>query len=637
MDNTAAILQEVVTPLLEKMEENQRQQGRMLAKMNDAWSGKDKGTVFHGILEELEKQYAFNKEKFEKEDRHRDFLEAKMAEQEREAGRKVGAGVATAVPATAMMAAGGGGGMLGSAMGLVGAAATLKGAQMATTAATSAVRGRGAPKAPTPGAPKTPVPTAAPSSGPDKEPKKDVDKKAGGADKKPGPVDADKKKPDLKKAEPKGKLGKFMQWLEKRSPKLFKKVGVRLASAAAGGLVPGLGWVWTLVTVLGSLALAWEVYELYKEWDGGSAGEDKPPETEEVDVKAETTAAPAAEATAAPAPAPAVEAAGSTAAPAPAPAAAASPAPAPAPAPAVEAAGPTSPAAVEAADEPAQVSGSISSLEELQQKLPPGYTANIEETRTGKKLYRVVDPNGRYVNKSWNPERVLEKAQKHASRPTTATVSAAGAGNSIPMLAEGGIVDMPESGGTAILHGKEAVIPLEDDSATDEISEALVNKMADAASKVKLAESFMVGGDDTQVSRSKEAQKIIDETIAEIESLKARMEKRGMDTSMLDYKYDPSKSRVSAAEAEAMMMEEEDMASRLAPPTAKSGAAVNAGSMGIAAAKESASVMAPVIAPNNSTVVNNNQTTKMSKTPINVRMQEPSINRVETMGYAAAM
>ena len=75
------------------------------------------------------------------------------------------------------------------------------------------------------------------------------------------------------------KWSKFLTFLERKSPALFKKVGFKIASAAAGLAIPGPGWIWTAVNILGSLSTAWEIYELYQEFAGKSAegSEEKKP------------------------------------------------------------------------------------------------------------------------------------------------------------------------------------------------------------------------------------------------------------------------------------------------------------------------------------------------------------------------
>lgn len=64
------------------------------------------------------------------------------------------------------------------------------------------------------------------------------------------------------------KWSRFLGWLSKKSPVLFRSVGTRIAAAGAGLALPGPGWLWTAATVLGSLGTAWEIYQLYKEFSG---------------------------------------------------------------------------------------------------------------------------------------------------------------------------------------------------------------------------------------------------------------------------------------------------------------------------------------------------------------------------------
>ena len=68
---------------------------------------------------------------------------------------------------------------------------------------------------------------------------------------------------------------RFLSFLERRAPKLYARVGLRLASMGAGALIPGPGWVWSAVTLLGSLALAWEVYQLWREFNNEDTEEER--------------------------------------------------------------------------------------------------------------------------------------------------------------------------------------------------------------------------------------------------------------------------------------------------------------------------------------------------------------------------
>lgn len=61
---------------------------------------------------------------------------------------------------------------------------------------------------------------------------------------------------------------RFLAFIERKAPKLFAKVGARLAVAGAGLAVPFAGWLMTALTVLGSISLAWDVYTLWKEFNG---------------------------------------------------------------------------------------------------------------------------------------------------------------------------------------------------------------------------------------------------------------------------------------------------------------------------------------------------------------------------------
>lgn len=98
---------------------------------------------------------------------------------------------------------------------------------------------------------------------------------------------------DLAKAAAPTKWGKFIAFLEKKAPNLMARVGPRLLSMGAGMTIPGPGWVWTAVNVLGSLALAWEVYEYWKEFNGetmpssGDKGPSKSKDIEELQRKAQ--------------------------------------------------------------------------------------------------------------------------------------------------------------------------------------------------------------------------------------------------------------------------------------------------------------------------------------------------------------
>lgn len=78
------------------------------------------------------------------------------------------------------------------------------------------------------------------------------------------------------------KWTRFLTFLEKRSPKLFGIVGKRLAALGAGFAVPGIGWLWSLLTILGSISLAWEVYSLWKEFSKQDTNKEISPTVESI-------------------------------------------------------------------------------------------------------------------------------------------------------------------------------------------------------------------------------------------------------------------------------------------------------------------------------------------------------------------
>lgn len=71
----------------------------------------------------------------------------------------------------------------------------------------------------------------------------------------------------LVKANPKTKWGLFLKFVERKAPKLFAKFGVRLAQAGALAAIPVVGWLGALIQLGFSLWTAWEVYELWKEYN----------------------------------------------------------------------------------------------------------------------------------------------------------------------------------------------------------------------------------------------------------------------------------------------------------------------------------------------------------------------------------
>jgi predicted chitinase len=76
----------------------------------------------------------------------------------------------------------------------------------------------------------------------------------------------------------------FVNFVKKKAPKLFAKIGARLALAGGMAVVPGVGWVASAVTVVGSL---WMAYDLYSLWSEFSALSDA--EKQLYDPKVQTT------------------------------------------------------------------------------------------------------------------------------------------------------------------------------------------------------------------------------------------------------------------------------------------------------------------------------------------------------------
>lgn len=65
----------------------------------------------------------------------------------------------------------------------------------------------------------------------------------------------------------------FVKFVAKRAPGLFAKIGARLAAAGALATVPVLGWLSAAVTILGSVWLAYDVYQLWQEYSALSDAE----------------------------------------------------------------------------------------------------------------------------------------------------------------------------------------------------------------------------------------------------------------------------------------------------------------------------------------------------------------------------
>lgn len=71
----------------------------------------------------------------------------------------------------------------------------------------------------------------------------------------------------LANSKPNSTWGKFLKWLATRSPKLVQSLGLRLAQASALATIPFAGWVFAAVQLGFSLWTAYEIYELWKEFN----------------------------------------------------------------------------------------------------------------------------------------------------------------------------------------------------------------------------------------------------------------------------------------------------------------------------------------------------------------------------------
>ncbi len=75
--------------------------------------------------------------------------------------------------------------------------------------------------------------------------------------------------------DPNSKWGKFLKFVEKKSPRLFARIGVRLAAAGALMAIPIGGWIGALIQLGFSIYLAYEIYLLWREFSSGEKETDK--------------------------------------------------------------------------------------------------------------------------------------------------------------------------------------------------------------------------------------------------------------------------------------------------------------------------------------------------------------------------
>jgi hypothetical protein len=82
-------------------------------------------------------------------------------------------------------------------------------------------------------------------------------------------------------AKSKSLWGRFLAFIERKSPKLFTRIGARLATAASLVTIPLVGWVAAALELGFTLWTAYELYQLWREFnDLDNAAEERPP-TEE--------------------------------------------------------------------------------------------------------------------------------------------------------------------------------------------------------------------------------------------------------------------------------------------------------------------------------------------------------------------
>lgn len=84
-------------------------------------------------------------------------------------------------------------------------------------------------------------------------------------------------------------LRRYLTFLKRRSPRLFKAAARRLAVAFASLTVPGPGWLVAIITGIGSLFLAYELLQIYREFQNANSEEED--ENIENDLPSEEEAA----------------------------------------------------------------------------------------------------------------------------------------------------------------------------------------------------------------------------------------------------------------------------------------------------------------------------------------------------------
>ncbi len=81
----------------------------------------------------------------------------------------------------------------------------------------------------------------------------------------------------LAKSAPKSMWGKFLAFVAKKSPGLFGKIGVKLAQATTLAAIPIGGWIMAAIQLGFTFWTAWELYELWREYNNASDDESTTP------------------------------------------------------------------------------------------------------------------------------------------------------------------------------------------------------------------------------------------------------------------------------------------------------------------------------------------------------------------------
>jgi hypothetical protein len=71
----------------------------------------------------------------------------------------------------------------------------------------------------------------------------------------------------MAKSSPKSTWGKFLAFVARKSPALWGRVALKLAQAGALAAIPIIGWIGAAIQLGFSLWTAWEIYELWKEFN----------------------------------------------------------------------------------------------------------------------------------------------------------------------------------------------------------------------------------------------------------------------------------------------------------------------------------------------------------------------------------